>query len=148
MQLFTSNDADEQVWKRLSHLRTPSPSTMGIRANVAAFTEGREWLRDVIGQLDRNRTLLAELLSERIPAIRYEPPEATFLAWLDCRDLDLGTDPGEFFLREARVAFNPGPMFGQGGEGHVRLNLATSPSILDEAVGRMAEALRRAGRAG
>ncbi|GGL87273.1 hypothetical protein GCM10012279_01180 [Micromonospora yangpuensis] len=67
--------------------------------------------------------------------------EATYLAWLDCRELGLGDDPAAAFLDRGRVALNPGPTFGTGGAGHVRLNLATAPEILTEAVRRMAAAV-------
>jgi cystathionine beta-lyase len=67
--------------------------------------------------------------------------EATYLAWLDCRALGLGDDPAEVFLRRGRVALSPGTDFGTGGAGHARLNLATSPEVLAEAVRRMAAAV-------
>ena len=70
--------------------------------------------------------------------MRYHPPAATYLAWLDCRDLGLGDDPAEVFLERGRVALNSGLAFGQGGEGHVRLNFATSPEMLERVVDRIA----------
>ena len=85
--------------------------------------------------------LLGELLAEQLPGVRYRAPEGTYLAWLDCRALGLGEDPSVAFLERGRVAVNSGPSFGTGGEGHVRLNLATSPVILSEAVARMAAAV-------
>ena len=69
-------------------------------------------------------------------------PEATYLAWLDCRALRLGDDPATVFLERGRVALNSGLEFGPGGEGHVRLNLACSRAVLREAVQRMASVLR------
>jgi cysteine-S-conjugate beta-lyase len=68
-------------------------------------------------------------------------PQGTYLAWLDCRALGLGDDPAAAFLERGRVALSAGPSFGTGGAGHVRLNLATTPEILTDAVGRMALAL-------
>ncbi|GAB3810167.1 hypothetical protein GCM10027605_47440 [Micromonospora zhanjiangensis] len=72
----------------------------------------------------------------------YRPPQGTYLAWLDCRPLDLADDPAAVFLDRGRVALNSGPDFGTGGAGHVRLNLATSPDLLAEAVRRIAAAVR------
>ena len=77
---------------------------------------------------------------EHLPAIRYRQPRGTYLAWLDCRELGLGSDPAAVFLERGRVALSSGPRFGSGGDGHVRLNFATSPEILGEAVARMAAA--------
>ena len=74
--------------------------------------------------------------------MRWQAPEATYLAWLDCRDLGLGDDPAATFLRRGRVALGSGPRYGaEGGRGFARLNFATSPAILEDAVRRMASAL-------
>ncbi|GAA2573265.1 hypothetical protein GCM10010424_15820 [Streptomyces lienomycini] len=81
------------------------------------------------------------LLAERLPGVVHRPGEATCLAWLDCRALGLGDDPADVFLTRGRVALSSGVPFGRGGRGHVRLNLATPPEILTEAVRRMAAAL-------
>jgi cystathionine beta-lyase len=106
-------------------------------ATVAAWTEGDEWLDAVLVHFDRNRRLLADLLAEHLPAVRYRLPEATYLAWLDCRDADLGDDPYEVF-RHRGVQLNPGLDFGPQGAGHVRLNMATSASLLQAIVEQMA----------
>jgi cystathionine beta-lyase len=113
------------------------PSHVGVIAHVAALRDGGAWLDDLLAGLDDNRRLLAELLAATMPAVRYRPGEGTYLAWLDCRDLGLGDDPAAVFLAKARVALNSGPTFGSGGAGHVRLNFATSPEVIEQAVDRM-----------
>lgn len=118
------------------------PSHVGVIAHTAALRDGAAWLDALLGGLDDNRRLLAALLADELPGVVHRPGEATYLAWLDCRALDLGDDPARVFLERGRVALSPGPQFGTGGAGHVRLNLATSPEILAEAVRRMASALR------
>ena len=85
--------------------------------------------------------LLGELLAQRLPAVAYREPQGTYLAWLDCRGLGLSDDPAAVFLERGRVALNSGLLFGSGGAGHVRVNLATSPMILVDAVARMAAAV-------
>nr|WSY49518.1 aminotransferase class I/II-fold pyridoxal phosphate-dependent enzyme [Streptomyces sp. NBC_00886] len=117
------------------------PSHVGVIAHTAALRDGTAWLDALLAGLDDNRGLLADLLSEHLPAITYRPAEATYLAWLDCRVLGLGDDPADVFLRRGRVALSPGIDFRTGGAGHVRLNLATSPEVITEAVRRMATAL-------
>ncbi|TDC73498.1 MalY/PatB family protein [Streptomyces hainanensis] len=114
------------------------PSHLCVIAHTTALREGVDWLDALLAGLDENRRLLTKLLAERLPAVRYRPSQATYLAWLDCRDLGLGDDPAAAFLERGRVALNGGLPFGTGGAGHVRLNLATSPEILTEAVDRMA----------
>ena len=80
---------------------------------------------------------LAELLAEHLPEVVYTPPAATYLAWLDCRALELGDDPvGEFARRGVRLS--EGPDFGSEGLGLARLNFATSSAVLREVVARMA----------
>jgi len=113
-------------------------STIGIRAHVAAWRGGDEWLDAVNANIASNAAYLADLLADRLPEVGYTPPASTYLAWLDCRALGLGDDPAAAFLERGRVAFNGGLPFGIGGEGHVRLNLAASRSTLAEAVERMA----------
>ncbi len=129
-----------EVFERLPFLAT-HPGQFGLIASVAAFTDGDEWLDDVRAVLDHNRSLLTGLLAEHLPGARYEPPGAGYLAWIDCRELGLGDDPSEAFLERGRVALNPGPQFGAEGNGFVRLNLGTSPGLVEEAVRRMARAV-------
>ena len=117
------------------------PTHWGTVAQTVAFSQGGEWFADVLAALDRNRHLLGSLLAERLPAVRYHLPASTYLTWLDCRGLELGDDPAAVFLERGRVAFNSGPTFGTGGEGHVRVNIATSEAILTEAVDRMVASL-------
>jgi cystathionine beta-lyase len=118
-----------------------SASSIGMLAHAVAFTEGREWLAAHVAGLVANRTLLGSLLDEELAGLRWRPPEATYLAWLDCRGLGLEGDPAELFLERGRVALNSGAAFGTGGAGHVRLNFATAPAILREAVTRMRRAV-------
>ncbi len=121
------------------------PSHVGILAHTAALREGTAWLDALLAGLDANRRLLADLLADRLPAVRHRPGDATYLAWLDCRALGLGDDPARAFLDHGRVALTSGLPFGTGGQGHARLNFAASPEVLTEAVRRMAAAVGRAG---
>jgi cysteine-S-conjugate beta-lyase len=114
---------------------------VGVLAAVAAFAESLTWLDALLGQLDANRSLLSALLAEHVPGVRYLPPEASFLAWLDCRALGLGDNPAKAFLDRGRVALSPGPDFGAAGAGFARLNIGTSPELIAEAVRRMAAAV-------
>lgn len=140
--LITTNDIDEEIWGALSPLSTHGASTIGVAANRAAFSKGGTWLDETLKYLDRNRHLLAELLAALLPEVGYVVPEATYLAWLDFNALSLGTEPAEFFLERARVAMNPGLAFGPDGKGCTRLNFATSAGLLEQAVTRMATAVR------
>lgn len=142
-QIIVSNDVDEERWQTISRMKTHGASTIGIRTNTAAFRCGGPWLDDTLAYLDGNRRLLGELLTEYLPDVGYQPPEGTYMAWLDCRALGLDREPADFFLEEARVATNVGPAFGSGGSGHIRFNFATSRAILEQGVEAMAGAVRR-----
>ena len=118
-------------------------SLLGEIAAEVAFREADEWLDAVIGQLGRNRSQLAAELRKQLPAVRWRPPQATYLAWLDCRGLELDGEPAEVFLHRGRVALGAGLDYGAPGAGHARLNFATSPQHLTEAIVRMTTAIRR-----
>jgi cystathionine beta-lyase len=114
-----------------------STGLFGVLAGEAAFIEGQVWLDELMAGLDHNRARLAARLAEHLPEVGYRPPDATYLAWLDCRRLGLGDDPAQAFLERGRLALNAGPTFGDPGKGFARLNLATRPELIDEAVRRM-----------
>lgn len=113
-----------------------SPGMLGVLAQTVAYSEGGAWLEGMLAALDRNRFLMRDLLAEHAPEVVYTVPEATYLTWLDFGDA-LGEDPAAALLERGRVALNPGPDFGSGGAGHARLNIATSPAILEEAARRI-----------
>ncbi|SFT51052.1 cystathione beta-lyase [Geodermatophilus amargosae] len=137
-QLVLSNDADAQLWAEVGHEAEHGASTLGAVANVAAYTEGLGWLEEVLGVLDRNRRLLADLVAEHLPGIRHRPPEGTYLAWLEGFGVP---DPGDHLLREAGVAVVDGARCGAAGRGAVRLNLATPEPVLRRIVEQMGAAL-------
>jgi cystathionine beta-lyase len=143
-QAVLTNQEDAGLWDRTSFLRTGGASILGILANRVAYEQADGWRRAAVSYLDGNRLLLAELLAELLPGVRYTAPEATYLAWLDCRALGLD-DPAGFFLQRAQVALSDGIHFGAVGRGYVRLNFATSRAILTRIVRRLAGALEDAG---
>lgn len=117
------------------------PGILADAATLAAWTEGQPWLDAVRATLRRNRATLIGRLARDMPELRMRAPEATFLAWIDCRGLGLD-DPQRFFLEHAKVALSDGREFGPPGAGYVRLNFATSAGILDDILDRMATAVR------
>lgn len=138
--LVAGREAAEDL-ARMPDVVTHGTSHLGVIAHTAAFRDGGAWLDEVLGAIDHRTHLLADLLSRQLPGVHYQPGAGTYLAWLDCRSLGWGDDPAATFLERGRVALLPGPDFGTGGTGHVRLNLATSSEILTEAVRRMAAAV-------
>ncbi|MEU4565333.1 aminotransferase class I/II-fold pyridoxal phosphate-dependent enzyme [Micromonospora sp. NPDC023956] len=131
------------------------PSHLGVIAHTAAFHTGGQWLDLLLDGLDANRSLLETLVAQHLPTVTYHRPEGTYLAWLDCTRLGIATahpagapgvasdlaGPAKMFLDRARVALSSGHVFGTGGAGFVRLNFATSPTVLTDAVTRMGRAV-------
>jgi Bifunctional PLP-dependent enzyme with beta-cystathionase and maltose regulon repressor activities len=138
-QMVFTNPADLETWRRIGHFAGNSTATLGVVAHTAAWREGDPWRLAVLDYLRGNRDLLGRLLAQLLPQVGYIAPQGTYLAWLDCRPLDLDQPPAQFFRRHAHVALTDGAECGEGGDGHVRLNFAMPRPLLEEAVRRMAD---------
>ncbi len=114
---------------------------LGMAAAAAAYRGGEAWLAEVMAYLEWNRDHLMDYLAQHLPRIHMVKPEATYLAWLDCRNLELTVPPCEHFHRNARVALNNGAEFGEPGAGFVRLNFGCARETLDKALERMRNSL-------
>lgn len=120
-----------------------SVNLMGLEATLAAYRDAGPWREALLDYLQANRDHLGHELQRLIPGIRYHPPEASFLAWLDCSALGLQQTPHAFFLSDAKLGLYAGEVFGAGYEDFVRLNFGCTRATLTEAVERMAAALSR-----
>ncbi len=133
--------ADDRAHSLLDHLPPEvltRTSILGVHAGIAAFTEARDWLDLAITQIQANQRLFKALLREHVPAVKYTPGSAGYLAWLDLRGAGLGAEPAERLLAEARIGLNDGRHFGLGGEGFARLNLACAPDTIVQGIERIA----------
>jgi cystathionine beta-lyase len=137
------NSKLRRTWQTFASGLIPGVNIMGHVAALAAFRNGQEWLEQVLHYLKGNRDYLAQYIKDKLPSIRMTKMEATYLAWLDCRETGIPGNPFDFFLREAKVALNDGVAFGRGGEGFVRLNFACPRKTLTEALDRMSCALEK-----
>ncbi len=114
---------------------------MGTTAALAAYKHGDAWLRAVLDYMRANRDFAQTYIREYMPGLATATLEGTYLLWIDCRDANLPTPPGQWFLENARVALNEGASFGQGGEHYARLNLACPRDTLKTGLERMRDAL-------
>lgn len=112
-------------------------------AVVAAYTKGEEWLSHAIEYIEANVAYVKEYLQENIPRIKMLTPQASFLIFLDCRELGMATgqELETFFVEKAGLLLNNGTMFGTGGEGFMRLNVGVPRSILEQAMKKLQKAV-------
>lgn len=125
---------------RLPWLAEYGVSQWGLVAHLAALRDGGAWLDTLVADLEDNRRILRELLDARLPEVRWNGERGCYLAWLEFPER-LGDDPAALLLSEGRVALNSGVEFGPGGEHRARLNYATTPQILEQAIERIARVL-------
>lgn len=121
----------------------PYLNNFAFAAALAAYAECDGWLAELLGYLQSNRDFLVRYAATHWPGVRFSPPEATYLAWLDFRCAELGEDPHAFFLKHARVALNESAAFGPGSQGFARLNFGCPRAALKEALDRMTATLQR-----
>ncbi|MGQ0631311.1 MAG: MalY/PatB family protein [Sporichthyaceae bacterium] len=133
--------ADEAWLSAQSYRHRGAAGILGVAASVAAFTDSDAWLDALLTHLAGVRDHLAHEVRTQLPGIEWTAPEATYLAWLDCRALNLTPSPFQAFLERGKVALSDGIPFGAGSDGHVRLNFATSRAVVTEIVARMATTL-------
>jgi len=117
------------------------PSALGYTAAMAAFEQCDNWSADLVKVLEANRDFAMQFIASEMPGVQMTPMEGTYLAWLSFRETDIKGAPHEFLLKKARVAVNDGAIFGPGGEGFVRLNLACPRSRLEEGLKRIRNAI-------
>ncbi|WP_194762985.1 MalY/PatB family protein [Microbacterium sp. UFMG61] len=140
-QVILSNDADAELWESLGFWAGHGTSTLGVIANIAAYTGGRDWLDGVVDYLDGNRRMLAQLVDENLPGVRMIVPEGSYIALLDFRETGLTGDLGEWFREHAGVAMTDGAACGEAAIGYTRFVFALPRPVMIEAVERIARAL-------
>lgn len=138
-QVVAGSPGDRKALRAVPLVANHGTSPLGIIANLAAYDAGTDWLSALLDRLTENRQLLEARVSQRLAGVRMRPLEATYLAWLDVRALG-HDDPAGLALSGGRVLVNDGRTFGPGGQGHVRVNIATSSERLEDAVDRLASA--------
>ena len=112
-------------------------------ATEAAYTYGAEWLQQMRNYVWENICFVDNYCKNHLPQIKAYKPQASFLVWLDCRELKLPqAELVELFEKRAGLALNDGAMFGPGGEGYMRLNVGCPRALLSEAMDRLAKALK------
>ncbi|WP_346764156.1 MalY/PatB family protein [Bacillus sp. N1-1] len=146
MQLSTIIIPDEEKREKfnayMGKLGLFAPSPFGITAVEAAYNHGEEWLDELMDYLQGNLSYLTTFINERLPQIDVIEPEGTYLVWLDFNKLDMSHEELEQFVQgEARLALDEGYIFGEGGKGFERINIACPRSVLQEGLERLEKAI-------
>jgi putative C-S lyase len=143
--IIPNKELRRKYLEELSHnMGGPSLNILGYRACEIAYTQCAGWLDELIAVLDHNRGLVEEFISQRIPAVKVFPLEGTYLQWWDCRGLGMDYKELEkFMVNDAQLFLDEGYIFGEGGQGYERINRACPAAVLEEALERLAGALKK-----
>lgn len=126
----------------LDYLHLQIGNIFGNVALEAAYSQGEEWLEQLLNYVQGNIRYAVDYMRRHIPPIKPMVPQATYMLWLDCRDLGLKqAELRQFMIHKARLGLNDGAMFGIGGEGFMRMNLACPRSVVKEAMQRLRAAV-------
>lgn len=129
----------DKWWQRMDIHRN---NAFSLTAMEAAFTGGEEWLEQLLPYLSANFDFVADYCRERIPKIKTYAPDATYLMWLDCRELGLSNDAlHDFMIKKAKLGLNDGRSFDRSLEGYMRLNAACPRSVLKKAMRQLEAAV-------
>lgn len=140
--ICSNMELKEKYDKVLDTIHIGMGNVFGTVASEAAYTYGDEWLDQLITYLTENLDLAQEYFKEKIPQIKMMRPEGTYLVWLNCSGLDLkGKDIKNFMIEDAGLGFNDGRMFGTGGDGFMRMNIACPKQRLLDALIRIEKAI-------
>ncbi|PUA27220.1 MAG: aminotransferase [Cellvibrio sp. 79] len=131
----SQRDAMRLAFEKL-HVGNHNP--FSIVAYEAAYRGGDVWLDALMKYLTITRDFVAGFIAQEIPQIKLVKPEATYLLWLDCRELGLSDAAlRDFFIRECKLGLSPGIVFGDGGSGFMRMNIGTRLGLIKEALNSM-----------
>ena len=127
-----------QIHQTLKIQEMSDPSPIAAEALIAAYKNGKEWVKELKIYLYENYDYFLEFMKKHLPKITVIPLEGTYLVWLDCRSLNInGDEPSRVLLEEQKLWVNPGSMYGHAGEGFLRINIGCPRRVLEEALKRL-----------
>lgn len=141
--IVTANkELKQKVDRALNIHEVCDVNPFGVAALVAAYNQGEEWLNELNHYLYENYLAVVEFVQHQLPKLSVIQQEATYLAWIDCRKLDIPSEKiGEMLLKEGSLMINQGSVYGNSGDGYIRLNMACPRVLLLEGLERMASVL-------
>lgn len=141
--IVPNDEVRTKFYKFLSSSELEEGHIFAYLAAKVAYEDGGDWLDQAKNYIWENICFLDDFLKKNIPQIEAIIPEASFLVWLDCRKLNLSQpDLVSLFVNDAKLALNDGAMFGQGGKGFMRINIASPRAILEKALINLSKAIK------
>lgn len=141
--IVPNDEIRHKFYSWLSANELNEPTLFAPIATIAAFQQGEEWRKAMLHYVEGNILFVEDFCKKHMPQIKPLRPEASFLVWLDCRQLGLNHEQlVDLFVNKARLALNDGEMFGQGGQGFMRMNVATPRAVLRQALEQLSQALQ------
>jgi len=145
--VIPNHDLKKRFSDTMRNSGVPSPGMFGVAATEAAYCYGEDWLVQLLDYLEGNIAFLKKFLSDNIPGARVVQPQGTYLLWLDFRDCGIPADRLANFVRDtARVALEPGTLFGNKEEGFERMNIACPRALLERGLSQIAGAVKQLGQ--
>ena len=143
--IFISNESLRRRFRHeLEAVGYGEPNAMAEVAAKAAYSEGEPWLTELLSYLEENLRRTRAFLAEHLPQVKLIEPEGTYLLWLDCRGTGLSPEEqDEAIVQRGRIWLDEGRIFGKGGEGFQRINMACPWATLEEGLKRLAFALKK-----
>ncbi|MEB7541685.1 MalY/PatB family protein [Enterobacter huaxiensis] len=115
-----------------------SPSVLALTAHIAAYQQGEAWLDALRAYLEENLYFISKALNSAFPALNWQPPEATYLAWIDLSPLNIDEHAlQKVLIEQQKVAIMPGYTYGKEGNNFIRLNAGCPRSKLEQGVQRL-----------
>lgn len=141
--VIISNPLHRKSFNRIvDNLHVGNGNIFGNIASIAAYSHGHEWLDSLLSYIANNIDYVADYCENMIPEIIPVKPEATYMIWLDCRKFEMtGKELQNFFVKRAGIGMNEGSTFGPGGEGFMRMNVATTHQTLMRAMEKIEKAV-------
>ncbi len=141
--VITSNPLLKEKYDQiLDTIHIGMGNIFGTIASEAAYNYGDEWLDQLLMYLSKNMDFVEQYFSEHITDIKVIRPEGTYLMWLDCSNLNLkNKDLKDFMINDAGLGFNDGRMFGAGGDGFMRMNVACPRKTIEQALNKLKAAV-------
>ncbi|AGF56664.1 cystathionine beta-lyase [Clostridium saccharoperbutylacetonicum] len=141
--IVVNEEYRKKVNRSLNINETIEPNAFGIEALIAAYNEGEEWLEQLLDYLQGNRDYLISYINERIPKIKVVKPEATYLIWIDCKNIGISSkELSEKIFEKGNLRINDGRTYGEIGEGFIRINIACPRALLTEGLKRLEKAIK------